>query len=126
MTKTRFADNVRISRNRRTKIPDRVVGIDLYPKVSKEGTVPLTQENIDLIFKKFLKEHKEIFEVESKDLKLVSAKKINKRWYAKYGQYYKGIPVSDAIVSLEASEKGKVSSYAATTNQTSQYRPSQR
>lgn len=113
MTKTRFADNVRISRNRLTKIPDRVVGIDLYPKVLKEGTVPLTQENIEPIFKKFLKEHKEIFEVESKDLKLVSAKKINKRWYAKYGQYYKGIPVSDAIVSLEASEKGKVSSYAA-------------
>ncbi|TFH46098.1 MAG: hypothetical protein E4G94_03190, partial [ANME-2 cluster archaeon] len=31
----------------------------------------------------------------------------------KYGQYYKGIPVYNAIVSLDSSENGKVSSYTA-------------
>ena len=110
---TRFADTVRATRNRLTKIPDRVTGIDVYPTVLKEGTVPVTKENIPSIFKMFLEEHKELFEVESKDLKLVSAKNINKRLYVKYGQYYKGIPVYNAIVSLESSENGKVSSYAA-------------
>lgn len=113
MAKTHFADSVRIIKSRRTKIPDRVIGIDIFPTVLKEGSVPVTQENIGSTFKEFLKEHKEIFKVESEDLKLVSAKKINNNWYVKFGQYYKGIPVSDAIVSLESTENGKVSSYAA-------------
>jgi Zn-dependent metalloprotease len=111
--KIRFADNVRVTRNRLTKIPDQVMGIDVYPTVLKEGTVPVTKENVESTFKAFLKEHKDFFEVEPEDLKMVSAKKINKRWYVKYGQYYKGIPVHNATVSLESSKNGKVSSYAA-------------
>jgi len=111
--KTRFADNVRVTRNRLTKIPDQVMEIDVYPTVLKEGSVPVTKENIESTFKEFLKEHKELFEVEPEDLKMVSAKKINNKWYVKYGQYYKGIPVQNATVGLDSSENGKVSSYAS-------------
>ncbi len=111
--KTRFSDNVRVFRNRLTKIPERVMGIDIYPDVLKEGTVPVTEKNVESTFKEFLREHKELFEIEPEDLKMISAKKINKRWYIKYGQYYKGIPVHNATVGLDSSENGKVSSYAS-------------
>ena len=111
--KTRFADNVRVTKNRLTKIPERMMEIDVYPTVLKEGTVSVTEENVESTFKEFLKEHKELFEIEPEDLKLVSAKKINKRWHVKYGQYYKGIPVHNATVGLDSSENGKVSSYAS-------------
>ena len=111
--KTRFSDNVRVSKNRLTKIPERVMEIDVYPAVLKEGTVPVTEENAESTFKEFLKEHKELFEVEPEDLKMVSAKKINNRWYVKYRQCYKGIPVHNATVGLDSSENGKVSSYAS-------------
>ncbi|MEN6395683.1 MAG: hypothetical protein ABFC78_04285 [Methanoregula sp.] len=110
---TRFADTVRVTRNRLTRIPDRVTGIDLFPTALKEGKVPVTEKNAGSTFKKFLKEHQEIFEIEPQDLKLVSARNINNRWYVKYGQYYNGIPVYDAVVSLESSENGRVHSYAA-------------
>jgi Zn-dependent metalloprotease len=111
--KTWFADDVRVTKNRLTKIPERVMEIDVYPTVLKEGTVPVTKENAESTFKEFLKEHKELFEVEPEDLKMVSAKKISNKWYVKYGQYYKGIPVHNATVGLDSSENGKVSSYAS-------------
>lgn len=112
-TKTQLGDNVRVTRNRLTKIPERVVEIDAYPASLKEGEVPVSKENAELTFKAFFQEHKAVFEIEAEDLKLISAKKINKRWYVKYAQYYKGIPVHHAIVGLDASERGKVGSYAA-------------
>jgi Zn-dependent metalloprotease len=111
--KTRLGDNIRVTRSRLTKIPERVVEIDAYPTSLKEGTVPVTEENAELTFKGFFKEHKDVFEIEPEDLKLVFAKKLNKRWYVKYGQYYKGIPVHNATVGLESSENGKVATYAA-------------
>jgi Zn-dependent metalloprotease len=111
--KSRLSENLQVTKNKLTKIPDRVTGIDTYPNVLKKGTVPLTKDNVEATFKKFLTEHKKIFEVDSKNLKLVSAKNINRRWYIKYGQYYKGIPVYDTIVTLESSENGQISSYAA-------------
>lgn len=111
--KTRFADNVRVTKNRLTKIPERVMGIDVYPTVLKEGTVPVTEKNVESTFNEFLREHKELFEIEPEDLKMVSAKKISNKWYIKYGQYYKGIPVHHATVGLESSENGKLISYAS-------------
>ena len=111
--KTRLGGNVRVTKNKLTKIPERVVQIDTYPAFLKKGTVPLTEKNVELTFKEFFGEHKEIFEIEPKDLRLVSAKKINKRWYIKYGQFYKGIPVHNATIGLDSSEKGKVGFYAA-------------
>ena len=108
-----LADSVRITKNRLTKIPERVMEINVYPTALKEGTVPVTEENAESTFKGFLKEHNELFEVEPEDLKMVSAKKINNRWYVKYNQYYKGILVHNATVGLDSSENGKVSSYAS-------------
>lgn len=111
--KTRLSDNILVIKNRLTKIPDRVTKIETYPTALKKGTVPLTRENIETTFKKFLTEHKKVFGVESKNLKLITAKNIDNKWYVKYGQYYKGIPVHDTTISLESSEDGQVSTYAA-------------
>lgn len=111
--KTLFGENVRLTRNRMTNIPERVIGIDIYPTILKEGKVPLTEKNIESTFKEFLREHTELFEIEPEDLKMVSAKKIKNRWFIKYEQYYKGIPVHNATVGLDSSENGKVSSYAS-------------
>ncbi len=112
-TKSQLGDHVSIIRNRLTKIPERVVEIDTYPASLKQGAVPISRENVEVTFKSFFQEHKAVFEIEADNLKLASAKKINKRWYVKYAQYYKGIPVHHAIVGLDASEHGKVGSYAA-------------
>ncbi len=111
--KTRLGDKVRVTKDLLTKIPKRVVEIDAYPASLKEGTIPVTEANVEKTFKKFFREHKKVFKIEPEDLKLVSAKKIKKRWYIKYGQYYKDIPVHNAIVGLDSSENGKVTSYAA-------------
>ncbi len=108
-----FAASAQITRSRLTKIPDRISGIDAYPSVLKKGTIPLLEANIESVFKKFISENKKLFEVESKDLQLVSAKNINRKWFVKYGQTYKGIPVYNAVVSLETAEDGKVSSFAS-------------
>ena len=111
--KTRLGDKARVTKDLLTKIPKRVVEIDAYPASLKEGTIPVTEANVEKTFKKFFREHKKVFKIEPEDLKLVSAKKIKKRWYIKYGQYYKDIPVHNAIVGLDSSENGKVTSYAA-------------
>ncbi len=109
--KTRLADTAQVARNRLTKIPQQVTRIDAYPAVLKKGTVPVTENNVESTFKEFFREHKKLFEIEPEDLKMVSAKKVNKRWYVKYGQLYKGIPVYNATVGLDSSEDGKVNSY---------------
>ena len=108
-----LGDSVRITKDRLTKIPKRVVEIDVYPVGSRDGSVHVSEKNVEATFKEFFQEHKEVFKVEPEDLKLVSAKKINKRWYVKYGQYYKGIPVHNATVGLDSSENGRVGAYAA-------------
>ncbi|MCK5336306.1 MAG: hypothetical protein KAQ67_09085 [Gammaproteobacteria bacterium] len=111
--KSALGDNVRITRSRLTKIPERMVEIDTYPASLKKGTIPLTEDNAESTFKEFFQEHKDLFEVEAEDLKLVTAKKINKRWYVKYSQLYKGIPVHNATVGIDSTEDGKVGTYAA-------------
>jgi len=111
--KTRLGDRARVTRNRLTKIPERVVEIDAFPTSLKDGTVTITAKNAEATFKEFFQEHKEVFEIEPEDLKLVSAKQINKRWYFKFGQYYKGIPVHNATVGIDSSENGMVGAYAA-------------
>ena len=109
---TRLGDRVRVTRNRITKIPDRVLDIDAYPSSLQDGTLAVTRQNAETVFKEFLGEHKEVFGLEPDDLQLVSAKQINKRWYVKYNQLYKGIPVHNATVGLDSSENGRMGSYA--------------
>lgn len=112
-TTTSLGDRVRIIRNQITQIPERVVDINAYPGSVRSGNVAVTEQNAESTFKQFLREHQDVFEIEPDDLRLVSAQKINHRWYLKYNQYYKGIPVQNATVGLDASEDGHVSSYAA-------------
>ena len=108
-----FGKNMRLKNNRFTQIPKRIVQIDTYPKSLKKGTIPITQENAEQTFKDFLKEHKNILGVEPENLKMVSAKQINKKWFVKYEQNYKGIPIHNASIGIESSEDGKVNTYVA-------------
>lgn len=111
--RTRLPAEAKITQNRLTKIPDRIVEINQFPASAREGTLRLTKENIDPIFKEFLSENKDLLKVEPENLKLSRAKKVKSQWYAKYHQYYKGIPVHNATVTIESTEDGKIKSYAS-------------
>ena len=111
--KVRLSDSARTTLNPITRIPKKVVGINRFPSILKEGAIPVTKANVETAFKSFLKENREFFGVQSEDLKLKSVKKIREKWYAKFQQYFKGIPIYNAMVGLDASDRGKVSNYAA-------------
>ena len=111
--KSRFAAGVRIAVNRLTRIPKRVVGIETFPSPLKKGAVPLTRDKIESTFKRFIRDNRKVFGVDTKELKLASAKMVNKRWYVTYGQFHQGIPVHNSIVSLESAESGLVHSFAS-------------
>ncbi len=111
--KKRVTEGIRIIRDRMTKIPKRVLGIELYPASMKKGDIVLTEKIIEPTFKSFIKENRKLFEIEADDLQLIAAKKIRNRWFVKYQQYYEGIPVYHATVNLESSDRGRVGSYAA-------------
>lgn len=96
-----------------TKIPKHLTEINVFPSLLKGGKVAVTEANADSAFRTFLKDQSSLLGIEVGNLKLTSAKKIRDNWYAKYKQYYKGIPVHESIVSLEADVKGKVSSYSS-------------
>ena len=106
-------ESARITMNPLTKIPSHVTDMNVFPSVLKGGKVPVTKDNVDSTFKAFLKEQSELLGIEPENLQLVSAKRIRDSWYVKYKQCYKGIPVYNATVSLEALKNGKVSSYSS-------------
>jgi hypothetical protein len=110
-TKTQLGDRARILENSITKIPKRIVEIDSYVDKVKKGEVVLNRENADSTFKDFIRENKGVLKVEADNLKMVSAKNINKKWYVKYAQHFKGIPVYKATVGIDSAEDGKVTSY---------------
>jgi hypothetical protein len=111
--KIKLSKSARTTLHPLTRIPKRVVEINRFPIILKKGTVPLTKDNVKKVFKAFIKENQEFFGIDSTNLKLKSAKKVRKKWYAKFQQYYKGIPVYKATVGLDASEQGKMNTYAA-------------
>ena len=112
--KDKLKDRARIRLHPITKIPDRVANINIYPKMLRDGELPVTKTNAAEVFRGFITDHKEFFGVEPEDLKLESMKQVRGRWYAKYRQEYKGIPVLKATVGLDASDKGQVQTYAST------------
>lgn len=112
-TETGLGEHIRITRSRLTKLPKRIIGIDAYPARFKDGSIRISKKNAEESFKEFFQENKEVFQIEPSNLKLASAKKINKRWYIKYDEYYKGIPVHKATIGLDSSETGRVGAYAA-------------
>ncbi|MCP4965199.1 MAG: hypothetical protein GY926_08175 [bacterium] len=110
---SRLGDRARLTSDRLTGIPKRVTEIEAYPTVVKEGGVVVSEENAEGTFREFIREHSNVFRVEADDLRLVSIRNINNRWYVKYEQRYKGLPVHKATVGLDSSEDGKVGTYAA-------------
>ncbi len=112
-TEIRLDENIRISKNNLTKIPKHITKIEKYPSILKAGKTAISEDSIESTFKEFLGENKELFKVIPENLKLLSSKKINNKWYIKYAQYYKDIPVYNGTVGLDSSDKGKVGSYAA-------------
>lgn len=110
---TKLGKNARATFNHQSKIPRHVVQIDTYPTSLKKGKVPVTNDNVEQSFREFLTENKDFFGVETKNLKKISAQKVNKRWLLKFEQEYKGIPVYKASVGIESTEDGKVSTFAA-------------
>jgi len=112
-TRIKFKHNTRVTRNLGTKLPKTVVDIDTFPTELKEGTIPLTEKNVEGVFKRFLAEHRDFFGVNTEDLKIVSQKKIRGKWYVKYQQYYKDVPVYRTSIGVASTEQGKVLSYDA-------------
>jgi hypothetical protein len=109
----RLGESARLTSDRLTGIPKRIVEIETYPTVLDKGKVAVSEENAESTFTEFMREHKDVLQIEVDDLRLVSVKKVNKRWYVKYEQQYKGLSVHNATVGLDASEDGKVGTYAA-------------
>jgi len=94
-----------------TKLPRKISGINVYPFKLKQGTVPLTKQNVNLVFKGFLSAHYKLLGVHPKNVKLIASRLVNKRWLVKYQQYYREIPVYHATVGLLSTQKGKVISF---------------
>lgn len=109
----RLGERARLTIDRVTKIPKRVTEIDMYPSVVQEGEITISEENVDHTLRGFIREHRDVLQVDADELELISARKINKRWYVKYQQQYRGLPVHEATVGLDATEDGKVGTYAA-------------
>ena len=110
---TPFSKGARVTFQPKTEVPRRVVGINVFPSELKEGTVSLTKENAERVFKGFLSENKAFFRVSPEDLSLTYAKKSKDTWYVKFQQNYKGIPVYRATVGFTATEKGLVRTYGS-------------
>lgn len=111
--KIKFSEGAQTTLSPLTRIPKRVVGINVFPTALREGVVPLTEKNVEMVFKDFLKENQEFFGVNTEDLKLSTSRKVRGRWYIKFQQYYEGILVYQATVGLDASDRGKVGTYAS-------------
>lgn len=105
---TRFSERTKTTLDRRTRVPKRVTHIDVFPTLLKKGTVPLTEKNIEDVFRNFLSENEDFFRVRSADLKIIRKVKVSSKWTAKFQQYYHGVPVYKSIVGLSASEEGKM------------------
>lgn len=102
-----------IAVDKRTAIPSKITGLKYIPKQMAEIGAPITDKKVDVLAKSFLDENKEILRVDSANLKLISKIMRKGRWYVKYQQTYKGIPIIDATVGMSSSEKGEILSYDA-------------
>ncbi len=96
-----------------TNIPAVVSGIEDLPADLKSGTVPLTEENIETVYKDFLNEKQSFFGVDPEQLQLIFKENISPKWHIKFQQLYQGIPVYQAAVGFTTSEQGQVISYGS-------------
>jgi hypothetical protein len=109
----RFSEKVRITKHRLTRIPARVAGIEAFPSALKDGEIALTEKNAESVFRGFLQENKDFFQVRDEELKMISTKSIGDKWLVKFQQHIAGIPVHQATVGFVTSSTGKVHSYSS-------------
>ncbi|TET10307.1 MAG: hypothetical protein E3J86_06075 [Candidatus Thorarchaeota archaeon] len=111
--KIKFSERTKTTLNKRTRIPKSVTEIDMFPLMLKKGTVPLTEKNVEKVFKSFLTDEQDFFKIVPTDLKLISKSKVGSKWLAKFQQVYQGIPVHKSTVGLTATEDGKMDSISS-------------
>jgi len=106
-------ENAAIVMDQKTGIPSRITGLNYRPKLMAEIGVPITDKKVDLLFKAFLDENKEVLSINSANLKLISKTMRKGKWYVKYQQLYQGVPIIDAMVGMVGTEQGEIINYAA-------------
>ncbi len=107
----RISDSSRTLLHPLTKIPQKIVNINKYSMEFRN--IPLTENNAEKIFKSFLRENISFLSVDTEVLELSSLKKIRDKWYIKFQQRYKGLPVNKATLGLDATNEGKIGSYSS-------------
>ncbi len=108
--------NAKIKMDRKTSIPIKISGLNYKPERLSEIGIPITEKNVEKLFKAFLDENRAVLEVDSENLALVSKTIRKDKWYVKYQQLYKGIPVINSTVGMVGTERGEIKSYAASYN----------
>ena len=114
---SRILKDARITYQTRTNIPQKIVNMDVMPTFLIQRKETLTNQNLEPVLKSFLVENNSILSVKADDLKLISAEQRRGKWYVKFQQYFKGVPVYRSQVSFVTSEEGRIQSYG------SSYRP---
>ncbi|MFH1230374.1 MAG: hypothetical protein V1709_02640 [Planctomycetota bacterium] len=71
------------------------------------------QQKIDQAARRFIKDNKDILSTDESNLKLLNIQKVRSKAYVSYQQYYKDIPVYQAIVKVVISSQGKIPSLGA-------------
>jgi len=110
--------NAVIVMNQKTGIPSRITGLNYRSKLLAEIGMPIIDKKVDSLFKAFLDENKEVLNIDSANLKLISKTMRKGKWYVKYQQFYQGVPFIDATVGMVGTEQGEIISY------TTSYQPS--
>jgi Zn-dependent metalloprotease len=110
---SRVLKNARVTIDARTKIPQKIINMDVIPSILIENKETLTEKNIDNVMKSFLARNVKIFSVKPEEIKMVSATQRKEKWYVKYQQYYKNIPVYKSNVSFVATKEGRIQSYGS-------------
>jgi len=105
--------DVAVVMDRHTGIPARLTGLKYQSEALAKIKAPISAEKVQSFFKTFLDENKAVLTIDSTNLKLVSKTLRKGRWFVKYQQTFKGIPILDSTVGLVGSENGKVLSLNA-------------
>ncbi len=114
---SRILKDARITYQARTRIPQKIVNMNVVPTLLSQRRETLTKQNVEPVLKSFLGENTRIFSVKSDDLKILSAEQRRGKWYVKFQQMYQGIPVYQSNVSFIATDEGRIQTYG------SSYRP---
>ena len=110
---TVISKTARVTYHPITKIPKKVVNINVIPSILIEKKEVLTEKNVESALKSFLSKNLKYFMVEPEDLKMIYAKRRIGNWYVKFQQYHKKALVYDAVVSFIATDEGTIRTYGS-------------